>query len=312
MAEIVVTRLTPVFAAQIDGADITRALDERTWPRFARPSRSTRCWSFAARRSMTKSDRLQPPIRKPRGHPQHESGRWNAVRAPVESRHQHGPADPAGRSTDGLPAREHALAQRQLVQDGAGALLAALGADHPAGGRRHRVRRHARQPTRRCRRRRSGGSRPSWWFTTSRGRGIRSSPDSSPSASARSILRCAIRSCARTPSTGGERSSWALTPRISRAWRSRRARAVEGASGSRHAAGVRLPSRVARRRPGGLGQPQRVAPRHALRHRALQAIDAAHDDLGRSCRKSLPSRASVVSASPSRSPRSVGLPVARR
>src|SRR6267142_6909860 len=31
MAEIVVTRLTPVFAARIDGADITRVLDERTW-----------------------------------------------------------------------------------------------------------------------------------------------------------------------------------------------------------------------------------------------------------------------------------------
>jgi alpha-ketoglutarate-dependent 2,4-dichlorophenoxyacetate dioxygenase len=31
MAEIVVTRLTPVVAAEIAGADITRALDERTW-----------------------------------------------------------------------------------------------------------------------------------------------------------------------------------------------------------------------------------------------------------------------------------------
>src|SRR5258706_2283992 len=31
MAEIVVTRLTPVFAARMDGADITRVLDERTW-----------------------------------------------------------------------------------------------------------------------------------------------------------------------------------------------------------------------------------------------------------------------------------------
>jgi len=31
MAELAVTRLTPMFAAQIDGADITRALDERTW-----------------------------------------------------------------------------------------------------------------------------------------------------------------------------------------------------------------------------------------------------------------------------------------
>jgi len=31
LSEIVVTRLTPVFAARIDGVDITRELDERTW-----------------------------------------------------------------------------------------------------------------------------------------------------------------------------------------------------------------------------------------------------------------------------------------
>jgi alpha-ketoglutarate-dependent 2,4-dichlorophenoxyacetate dioxygenase len=30
MSEIVVTRLTPVFAARIDGVDITRELDDRT------------------------------------------------------------------------------------------------------------------------------------------------------------------------------------------------------------------------------------------------------------------------------------------
>ena len=36
MAEIVVTRLTPVFAAQIDGADITRALDDESQIAFSR------------------------------------------------------------------------------------------------------------------------------------------------------------------------------------------------------------------------------------------------------------------------------------
>lgn len=33
MTEIVVTRLTPVFAARVDGVDITRELDAAAWER---------------------------------------------------------------------------------------------------------------------------------------------------------------------------------------------------------------------------------------------------------------------------------------
>jgi hypothetical protein len=42
MTDIVLTRLTRVFAAQIDGVDITRTLDERRWAEIRAASRVCR------------------------------------------------------------------------------------------------------------------------------------------------------------------------------------------------------------------------------------------------------------------------------
>ena len=222
MAEIVVTRLTPVFAAQIDGADITRALDERTWGEIRAAFEEHSVLVF---RGQALDDESQIAFSRRFGNLEVTRSMNPAAGTPFARQSnldiKTGQLIPQGdrrmvyqlanmlwhsdSSFKTVPALCSLLSARIIPPEGGATEFGGMRAGY-AG----------------CRRRRSGGSRPSWWFTTSRGRGIRSSPDSSPSASARSILRFAIRSCARTPSTGGERSSWALTPRISRAWRSRR------------------------------------------------------------------------------------------
>src|SRR5919106_589083 len=57
-------------------------------------------------------------------------------------------------------------------------------------------------------------------------------------------------------------------------------RAAQDAAGARYAARVLLPARVDGGRPRHLGQPLRASPGDALRHHTLQAPDAAHDGVG--------------------------------
>ena len=63
--------------------------------------------------------------------------------------------------------RQPAVALRQLVQGGAGEVLAAARRQHPVEGRQHGVRRHARG-LRRARRRDQGGSARTWSASTRR------------------------------------------------------------------------------------------------------------------------------------------------
>jgi len=86
---IATTRLMPHFAARIDGADITRHLDDATWADIRAAFEERSVLVFRGRTLDDEgADRLQPLLPLARGHAEHESRGGHAFRSPVEPGHQ--------------------------------------------------------------------------------------------------------------------------------------------------------------------------------------------------------------------------------
>ena len=196
--DVAVTRLTPCFAARIDGADIGRPLDDATWSAIRAAFEEHSVLLF---RGQPLDDAAQIAFSRRFGDLEVTRSMNPAAGTPFARQSnldiKTGEVIPRRRPADGLPARQHALAQRQLLQAGTLALLAALGRIvPPAGGATEFASARAAYPSlpEALKRRAEARSR----CTTSRGRATRSGPGSSPPRSARCTRRCAIPSCGST------------------------------------------------------------------------------------------------------------------
>ena len=142
---IKVTKLHPLFGAEVSGIDITRPLvgaRVRADPRRLRGAFGPAVPRPADGRR--EADPVQREFRAARDHRQRQSRRRHQVPAPVEPRHHDRRADPAGRHAHDLPEGQLLLALRLLVQARPLAVLDPDRAHLPARGRQHRVPVHAR------------------------------------------------------------------------------------------------------------------------------------------------------------------------
>src|SRR5712691_1057323 len=125
-SQLTVTPVHPAFAAEVSGVDLTQPLDDATFERIAVAFDDHSVLVF---RGQALSDAQQMAF----------SERWGPLETTVRTL---GGEDGLGRSADAVSIRQPALAQRQLVQAGAGPLLRALRTRDPAGRRRDGVREH--------------------------------------------------------------------------------------------------------------------------------------------------------------------------
>ena len=137
---IKVTKLHPLFGAEVSGIDITRPLSAREFGPIRAAFEEHSVLLF---RDQPMDDEKQIQFselfRPARDDRQRQSRRRHQVPAPVEPRHHDRRADPARRHAHDLPEGQLLLAFELLVQARPVAVLDPDGAHLPAGRRQHRV-----------------------------------------------------------------------------------------------------------------------------------------------------------------------------
>ena len=278
---IAVTRLTPCFAARIDGADITRPLDDTTWAAIRAAFEEHSVLLFRGQPlDDEQPDRVQPPLRRARGHPQHEPGRGHALRAPVEPRHQDR-ARSSRRATGGWSTSSPTCSGTATARSSRSPRSARCSPARivpPAGGATEFASARAAYPSLpEALQRRAETLVVVHDFSWSRDQ-VR---PGFFTAEERAVYPPVRHPLVRVNPVNG-RPALFLGAHASH---------VEGLPIDEGRAllrtlldhvtqpAVRLPARVAGRRPGGLGQPLRAPSRDALRHHAPQAAHAAHHRL---------------------------------
>ena len=142
---ITVTKLHPLFGAEVSGIDITRPLSAREFGPIRAAFEEHSVLLFRDQpMDDEKQIAVQREFRPARDHRQLQSRRRHQVPAPVQPRHHDRRADPARRHAHDLPEGQLLLALRLLVQARALAVLDPDRAHLPARGRQHRVPVHAR------------------------------------------------------------------------------------------------------------------------------------------------------------------------
>ena len=159
---VTVTRLTPRFAARINGVDVPSSVDDEAWAEFAAfEEHSILVVQGAA--AGRRGHRLQPPLRRAGNLAEREPGHGRAVRAPVRPRHQDRRGDPTKDPQMVLPAGTCSRAHRRpssRLRCRPSARCCPRASCRPRAGPRSS--RAAAPPTRRCPRTSGGAPTPPW------------------------------------------------------------------------------------------------------------------------------------------------------
>ena len=216
---ITVQPVTPGFAAEIGDVDLSAPLGASEVQGYQRRFRHIRGPDLSRPASVAgPAPRFRPPLRPARNHDRAASQGRKAARAQgICRRLQSRPGKPGvgqGFAAAHVPARQPALAHRQLVQTAAGASVTALCADYSAGRRPYRICRRTRGLRRVARRDEAPDRRTSWWNTRSSRRARGSVSPISATRSAKACRRCRRCWCAPFPRPAANRCTLHPMPAV--------------------------------------------------------------------------------------------------